>query len=65
MTCSTDLRDRHVAGCGQPDPEPTLWMTTGPLIRENNTAETTLLWIVKPWVGGSRGCGRGLGRCSA
>jgi hypothetical protein len=41
MTRSTDIRDRHVAGCGQPDPEPTLWMTNGPLIRENKHAETS------------------------
>lgn len=41
MTRSTDIRDRHVASCGQPDPEPDLWMTNGPLIRGNNTAETS------------------------
>lgn len=41
MTRSTDIRDRHLAGCGQPDPEPTLWMTNGPLIRENKHAETS------------------------
>lgn len=41
MNCSTDIRDRHIAGCGQPDPEPALWMTNGPLTRENQTAETS------------------------
>ncbi|MEI7055239.1 hypothetical protein WBG06_05425 [Nocardioides sp. CCNWLW239] len=41
MARVTDIRERYAAACGQPGPEPTLWMAIGPLIRENTPAETS------------------------